>query len=259
MTDIGESISIPEVDGPWKCPFDHKGKEEKKENVLPPPDTQNNATKLASNLGEGQDFEVTIGGKRYDAKLAAHHILPGNESWPKSDLHKWVNKKKKNHVKGDIGYDVNDAANGVNLADDQHYPGGSMNKEDYAYALMKAKRRQFHDRHPAYSEWVINRLNKIAARLEKEVSSRGGKGCGKANCPLETSPKKPYDPPYNLLGRLYGMASSLKPFLLGSPKRWRMPLMTSRFSAMYKLHVSEEEAKQRLAAARATMKTARGG
>lgn len=24
MTDIGETISVPEVDGPWECPFDHE-------------------------------------------------------------------------------------------------------------------------------------------------------------------------------------------------------------------------------------------
>ncbi|EYF02873.1 AHH domain-containing protein [Chondromyces apiculatus] len=259
MTNIGESISIPSVDGPWECPFEHDGQKHEKHNILPPPNTKNDAAKLAKNMGEEQYFHVSIDGKEHRAKLAAHHVLPGNESWPHSDLHKWVNKANKNYVTSDIGYDVNAAANGVNLCDDEYYPGGSLKKQDYAYAFMKSKNRQFHDRHTAYSEWVINRLNKIAIRLDREVAGRSGKGCGKENCPLDGKDKEPYEPPYNLLGRLYETAKTIKKLLLGSPKQWRMPVMTSRFAVMYQLAISEEEARQQMSAARATLKKMRTG
>jgi hypothetical protein len=254
MTDIGESISVPAVDGPWECPFDHEGGQHDKENVLPPPNDKNDAKKLAAGIGEMQYFEFSCGGETCKGKLAAHHVLPGNEAWPKSNLHKWINKKDKNHVKGDIGYDVNDGANGVNLGDDEFFPLSKASKQDYAFAMMKARNRQFHDRHPAYSDWVINRLNKIAERIEAEVGSRGGKGCGKDNCPLEQNAKKPFDPPYHVLGRLYAMASSIKQLLVGSPKKWRMPVMTSRFALMYKEGVTEDAARKRLAAARSKLK-----
>jgi hypothetical protein len=134
-----------------------------------------------------------------------------------------------------------------------------MSKKDYAYGLMKAKALQFHDRHPAYSEWIINRLNKIAIRLDEEVKGRGGKGCGKDKCPLEGQPEPPYDPPYHLKGRLYGMAKSVKQYLVGSSSGWRMPLMTSRFALMYKENVTEEAARKRMKAARKQLKQSRGG
>ena len=161
--------------------------------------------------------------------------MPGNETWPKTRLYKWVDARK-DWIKADIGYDVNAAENGVDL------PGNSAAQaagkwtdqkfqNAYAFACMTAdtKDRQFHDRHPAYSDFVVNVMNKIATKLE---SCRKDDGCGKTDC--GGAGKKKYDPPYDLVERLYGVANRLRLKLTGSCKKWKKPVMTSRFALMYK-------------------------
>lgn len=49
--------------------------------------------------------------KKYPLSIAAHHLIPGEASLPKSDLAKYIWKKKK-VIDGDIGYDVDGAENG---------------------------------------------------------------------------------------------------------------------------------------------------
>jgi len=110
---------------------------------------------------------------------------------------------------------------------------------DYAFASMRAAgARQFHDRHPAYSDFVVRVLNKIAAPLDARVNDSAG--CGEDDCPGNKA-KKPFDPPYNLLARLYTLAGSLQGKLMGSPRSWKMPLMTSRFALMYKVKTMTED------------------
>jgi len=176
------------------------------------------------------------------AQFTAHHLIPGNEAWPKSKLYRWIDKRK-GHIKGDIGYDVNNERNGVDLPG--HTPVSNWTaksgrfRKDYAFASMRAAgARQFHDRHPAYSDFVVRVLNKIAAPLDARVNDSAG--CGEDDCPGNKA-EKPFDPPYNLLARLYTLAGSLQGKLMGSPRSWKMPLMTSRFALMYKVKTMTED------------------
>jgi hypothetical protein len=236
----------------WKCPFPHRPMKHDKTNVLPPPTTKNNASTLSSNLDteskhvENIDIKFRSKGKSFaeEAQFTAHHLIPGNESWPpaKTQLYKWVDKRK-NWIKGDIGYDVNSARNGVDLPGHTAAPAWSdpVFQKDYSWACMTAdiKDRQFHDRHPAYSDFVVNVLNKIATKLEK---FRVDAGCGKDDC--GGAGKKKYDPPYALVDRTYGVAARLETRLIGSCRRWKKPVMTSRFALMYKTRgLSQAEAR----------------
>ncbi len=232
-----------------KCPFEHEPVEHKKKNVVPPPKTANDASVLSSNLDAASlgvpPTEIELpNGDRALAQFTAHHLVPGNESWPKSKLYRWIDKRK-GHVKGDIGYDVNGYRNGVDLPG--HTPIGNWTarsprfRSDYAFASMRAAggTRQFHDRHAAYSDFVVQVLNKIAAPLDARVG--GSAGCGEDECPGNKK-KKPFDPPYNVLPRLYALAQRLQGRLTGGARGWQKPIITSRFALMYKVRLLTEDA-----------------
>jgi len=242
VSQLGEMVNAVANLDDYKCPFPHRPMKHDKENVLPPPEDKNNASKLSDSLDdeskhiENIDIEFTCRGRDYDleAQFTAHHLIPGNESWPpsKTQLYKWVDKRE-NWIKGDIGYDVNSSRNGVDLPGHTAAPSWSDQKfqNEYAFACMTSDRkdRQFHDRHAAYSDFVVNVLNKIATKLER---FRKDDGCGNEDC--GGSGKKKYDPPYGLLARLNDVAQRLERRLTGTCKKWEKPVMTSRFALMYK-------------------------
>ncbi len=238
--DIGEPIAIAIAkELTEECPFDHSDGPHDKTNNL-----RNDASALGASLGSGgENFEVTIRPPGKDMKLpagvAAHHLIPGNESLAKaSKLLKLMKKGKE--VKGDVGYDVNNKKNGVWLPGNYQWPTerfgawsrvvatydiGAFAQVAYAYACMDAKQCQFHDRHTDYSRWVKMTLEKIrleVVRLQNE--------CEKC----DTS-KKPYNPPYELVDILNNLSQRIKPKLQGRPKSWRMPFFTSRFALLYHL------------------------
>lgn len=239
MTELAESIAIT-TDDPWSCPFSHYPVKNDKENHIPPPKTKNDATKLSKNLDGASehltpiDIKFKVATKDYDhvAQFSAHHIIPGNEAWPNSDLYKWIDKRE-GHVSGDIGYDINMAENGVDLPSHTTEKSWTAKspayQKEFAFACMEAdpSKRQFHDRHPAYSDFVVKVLNKIAAKLEVNEAP----GCGKKNC--SAGNEKPFAPPMMLRPRLNRVSERLRKYLKGDESKWRKPIMTSRFALMY--------------------------
>ncbi len=270
MTELAEPVDVAFVsDDPWNCPFSHsKKKQPERDNVMPPVDGKdtNNADTLGKNLDQqsaGMEV-VEIGLKmgkvtrKLDVQYTPHHVIPGNETWPDTKLLKWVDKKD-GTITGDIGYDVNDMSNGIDLPGIHGYGStrwsgsGQAFQMKYAFAAMACSRpqRQFHDRHNAYSEFVVNVLDAIAEKLEAR-SPAELPGCGKDNCGGKK--KKPYDPPYGLLSRLDGVAGRLKLKLQGKESNWEMPIFTSRFGVMYKSQpMTQEEAREALREAREAM------
>jgi hypothetical protein len=264
MTQLGEGIAFGlDKDDPWSCPFDHKNQPPKQlKNVMPPWD-KNDAHALGTALGDQYHFKVSlpivVKGKAHEAQYTPHHLIPGNASWPKSQLQKWVDKRK-NHINGHIGYDVNGFDNGVSLPGNAGFravTGGSWtayaHQLEYAIAAMEesSPTRQFHDAHPAYNEFVIKVLDKISAKLDDKVKKDMPPGCGKKDCAGDKTKKKKFDPPYDLLKRLTRVALRLEGYLVGNPRQWRMPIYTSRFALMYKTKMSEAVAAQQLSDAQA--------
>jgi hypothetical protein len=253
MSELGEMVGVvADVDDQWDCPFEHRPMTHDKENFMPPPETKNNAKTLGTNLEteskrvENIPVRFQCHNVKYseEVQFTPHHIIPGNESWPSSTLFKWV-AESEGLICKDIGYDVNAASNGVDLPG--HTAASSWTdpsfQERYAFnaIVSDTKKRQFHDRHAAYSDFVVNVLNKIASKLEAKPKP----GCGKKHC--GGSKAEPFDPPYQLLERLDGVALRLEKKLTGDARRWKAPLFTSRLSLMFcSRGLSQDEARKAL-------------
>jgi hypothetical protein len=231
---------------------------------MPPVDGEktNDADKLGKNLKNEYakhatlDIQIKKGNviNIYKVQYTPHHLIPGNESWPETALLRWVDSRD-GHISGDIGYDINHATNGVDLpgihgVGDTAWSGMTEDfQTKYAFAAMLATRprRQFHDRHPKYSSFVVNVLDAIAQKLDKSTHGTTP-GCGKADCGGKKQ-APPYDPPFNLINRINAVAERLENHLKGAPSGWRMPIFTSRFSLMLKKQdksLTQDEARKEI-------------
>lgn len=272
MAELGEIIAFGEYGEDAECPFSHKKVKKEKDNVMPKSWGKNDAHTLGTNLGDQYHFKQNIKfdlwDEKHEAQYTPHHLIPGNASWPETKLQKWVEKGVSNHIKYNYGYDVNGRNNGVSLPGNNGFKkmsGESWsnlhpdNQAEYAIECMEQTptQRQFHDAHPAYNEFVINSLDKIAAKLENRKKRKGTPGCGKKDCQGDTITRKPYEPPLFLLLRLKSVALRLEGYLTGHPRKWKMPIYTSRFALMYKLKIEEEDASKKLKTALDEEKKAR--
>jgi len=276
--EIGELVSlVVEVSGNDSCPFDHTQKPVKStSNVFPPSGGKNDADELGRNLGADYHFSELVktsmpDGTEMAVQHSAHHLIPGDASWPNTELKKWVDKSF-GHITENIGYDVNHHKNGVSLpgvAGSKKQPDGTSNglaswdlhpdQMSYAHAAMKATRyyRQFHDSHPTYSDFVVNMLNKISEALDRRIRNGGSPGCGREDCAGDTRTKKPYPPPIGLMSRLERVALNLEGKLLGDYRRWKVPVFTSAWALTLKPKLDIEAAKKELAEAGKVIRGAR--
>lgn len=258
-----ELVAAVAGDSEEECPFDHCPVEHVLEN-----DMENNSKTLSSNLATESANETELylphleratlgtgssGKKNYKLTYNAHHLIPGNASWPETELLKWIDEDEEGLVKGDIGYDVNGYQNGLDLPSANAMRGNwtveSGRSPDfqmrYAFSAMDydPPTRQFHDSHEAYSDFVVEVMDKIAARLDKKPSRM--KGCGDEDC--AAGKKKPFAPPYGVLARINGVSARLAGRLYGIPGNWKKPIMTSKYSLMYKNRVlNHDQAAQEL-------------
>ncbi|MDF1553071.1 MAG: AHH domain-containing protein [Deferrisomatales bacterium] len=263
MTQLGEAIAFGELGGDFECPFKHTKKKVKKDikNVMPKKWGENDADELGHNLTDEYHFNTpikfTLWGEKHEAQYTPHHLIPGNASWPKTKLQKWVEKGKSNHITHNYGYDVNGLRNGVSLPGNNGFRSATKmswkhglhpdDQAEYAFKCMDlaVQHRQFHDAHTSYNEFVINVLDKIAKKLD-DGAKAGKPGCGKKNCQGGSGSSKPYNPPTNLIARLNGVAQRLENHLCGHPSTWKMPIYTSRFALMYQQNISEKKAAKML-------------
>ncbi|MBX6362551.1 MAG: AHH domain-containing protein [Gemmatimonadetes bacterium] len=242
--DLGEAIAFDVPDGPMECPFDHTNSPPKEVKQVMPRWEKNDAAALGAALGPKYHFQtpldITVNGEAHKAQYTPHHLIPGNATWPKTKLRKWVDKRPRT-ISDHIGYDVNGFDNGVSLPGNAGYRATGKSwktykwQQAYAFAAMDASvpTRQFHDAHPAYNEFVTGVLDKIAEKIEQRVKETGTPGCGKKNCAGDSQKQKPYPPPYELIDRLRGVALRLEGYLVCSPRAWRDPIFTSRFARAY--------------------------
>ena len=263
MTELleGIAVSLAFGDDEFKCPFEHDPEEDHDEENKIPPDHTNSSGMLGTALKAESHhlttakitppFKLKDGSTCDTAGYSPHHLIPGNEIWNDKGhpLHAWIHKAATgSKVAGDIGYVNNAKSNGVDLPSRHAFSGDWTSsvgdQAGYTYAAMDAdtKKRQWHDSHKAYSDMVWNTLEKISTKLNEFADK---KGCGKDHCPAKKS--KPYDPPYAVVARLKGVAARLKGKVHGSPRRWKPPVMTSKFALMYKRRgYDQEKARQTL-------------
>jgi hypothetical protein len=198
---------------------------------------------------------VEVDSRPYPYSRSAHHLIPADASLPKSSLKDLI--EKGNEVFGDIGYDINGAENGIWLPthgalssemkkgeilpgeneaikygdltkkverEGQENPMFATFQQRYAFNVMARTKRQFHDAHPDYSDFVIKILEKINVNMIN-ISSN----CKKC---AEVKNKQGKLPPYHqLVSRLNSVSSRLRMLLGGPPVMWRPPVFTSRFAA----------------------------
>jgi len=171
---------------------------------------------------------------------AAHHLIPGNASLKKSELKAWLHTEGK--ATGNIGYDVNNAENGVWLAGNyalrgkDNLPGWGtlgasftldtgLDPKQYAFAAIEKTRRQFHDAHGDYSKFVLRELNLLASKMEETQDL----WCPEAKKD-DSGEKKQM---FMLVARLNTMSRRLSAFVTNPGKKWRENVVTSRFSLAY--------------------------
>jgi hypothetical protein len=202
---------------------------------------KNDASKLGKALGGTPNpKEISLaqasgqkkGKSAYDVSVAAHHLIPGNAALKNSDLYKskeylWTDGKKK----GNIGYSINSAPNGVWLPGNyalRPWSGRAPTfQSNYAFAAIEEWRAQFHDAHTDYSKFVIDVLDKICEKLDdgREV------WCPKA----KKREDKPEDrePLYVIVNRLHTVSARMHRMLVFPLKSWKKNIYTSRFSLLY--------------------------
>jgi hypothetical protein len=188
-------------------------------------------------LGPKADISITVelrGSKKpMDLAFQAHHLIPGT-SIKNTTLKEWM-AAEKGTVKGDIGYLQNDQKNGVWLPALHRFEGwGALTKAGgyeiqfaYAYAAMKANGMvQFHmgdASHGDYNMFVRRTLEKFKVKM-LELRT----GCEEC----DKKAKKPYKPPYKLVGMLYQLAGRMERFVTGPTSKWVPPLCTSDFAVL---------------------------
>lgn len=203
----------------------------------------NDGATLGSNLkGDSADKPVVIQGATFQARVAAHHLIPGNAALKPSALytdHKYL--KTAGMKVGNIGYDINCAENGIwapgNYGIRPWGPAGKAFESAkghvkkgitcalVAYACIKAWKVQFHDAHPAYSEAVQKTLDELNKKLQEMQASKcpQGKNHEKSNKGLTAA-----------VTRLNIISSNLRMFVRTSDiSSWKAPMYLSRFSFQY--------------------------
>jgi hypothetical protein len=205
---------------------------------------------------------ITIAGVDYPLSIAAHHILPGEASLPKSTIAKYI--WKGGTIRSDVGYDCDGSENGVWLPthqvmsarlgkaqktvihdEENPRPTKGMSWEQlstrakenegsattysqlflprYTQQAMKLARCQFHDSHSNYNRYVIKKLDEIALILRNKSSS-----CKKCS---DDDGKK--SPPYLLVYKLNRLSSVIRGLLVGPPKKTWLSIYTSSFACYF--------------------------
>jgi hypothetical protein len=211
---------------------------------------KNDAGKLGKALGGKPEAKiVTLGDKKFDASVAAHHLIPGNAALKESNLfmseeYLWKDK----NAKGNIGYNINSAENGVwspgNYGVRPWGPDGEnfvlnnpeLQPKDFAFKAMEAWRTQFHDAHEKYSVFVRDALDKIYDKLEAQESI----WCPEAKKKPKKKPEEK-EPIYALVQRLNTVSARMKKMLVFPTRNWKTNIYTSRFVSMYMITESHKD------------------
>ena len=210
-----------------ECPFGHEERKHNEKN-----DLNNDPSALGSKLeGIGSpNLSFTAERKEYDAPLGfnPHHLIPGAALSGSKDLIKWI--KKGSEVKGDIGYLQNDKRNGQWLPSHFKFTrwsaSGFLTKFTYAYHAMQETGLQFHmwdSSHADYNDYVRLTLGKIKLKMLEMRT-----GCDQC----DQDAKKPWPPPYQLVGMLYGLSERMRLFVTGPTALWTTPFCTSDYALL---------------------------
>jgi hypothetical protein len=195
---------------------------------------KNDARGLGKNMGGKPDERtIHVQGEPHASSVAPHHLIPGNGSLKESSFFK--KKKylwKDGEAKGNIGYNVNAASNGVWLPGNYAVRPWTGRSEpfqiDYSEAAMLEWRGQFHDAHESYNQFVEGVLNKIYDKLERQESIV----CEKAKA-SKNNAEEDKDPLVALVSRLHTVSLRMRRMLVLPTSNWKANVWTSRFAKAF--------------------------
>lgn len=145
-------------------------------------------------------------------------------------------------AKGNIGYDVNNHENGIWLPGNYALRGknglpawGSQavkyiedggNPREYAFAAIRIGKAQFHDTHEIYSDFVLDVLDLLAAKMDQVQDIWCSEAGHKPDKPEERQMKM-------LVFRLNTVSRRMKRLLYNPGKHWKSNIYTSRYSKQF--------------------------
>ena len=193
----------------------------------------NSSSKLGTACGGDQGRrQAKVGAKSYPASTAAHHLIPGNAALKNSELMDHLHTQGK--AKGNIGYNVNSAPNGVWLPGNyairpwgKHGVDSRVDPTEYAYAAIDVWHGQFHDAHKDYNDFVLSALDKIAAKLDDGKKLWCPKAKKQDDDPTKRSPL------YVLVNRLHTVSGRMRKMLVFPTKHWKSNIFTSSLALSY--------------------------
>ncbi len=245
MTQVLEAMAVEiGLGGDASCPFCKETSNQGRTN-----DFSNSSTKLGGALEDEPNWVLDVphpmAGGYIPNRLRtnAHHLIPADASFNPHPRIKRLLDVADGDIIENVGYGVNHENNGVWLPS---YP------EDYQATQVKAvpitwgqmttdygdmqhritvlamrhTKRQFHDSHEPYSNFVSKCLDKIC---EKVTTVAGKHEC---KTPIEVM-KIPWQAPFALCGRLDALSDRLKTLLTCFPRQWRDPVFTSAHAKQY--------------------------
>ncbi|MBN1441710.1 MAG: AHH domain-containing protein [Planctomycetes bacterium] len=311
--EIGEAAAVAIISDA-KCPIAHKDRGEVKGKAK----NEKSVAQLRSNMEKGKstqqwvlagdtykngentaakdpcpEYEVHVDGKavppilvgddRYPLSLAAHHIVPGKASLPRSDLRKFI-WKSEGKIKGDIGYDVDGAENGVWLPTHAKLSAGMgkrqtiqiCDEDNPARTLSYAELGEKKPKKKIDGEWkevedaagaplaFIEHYTRAAMDLTRrqfhdshsDYSNHVVKRLNKLHvklckitrdcpdCKKMLGEKLP--PPYGLVHRLNAISGLLRGKLQGPPTSWTPPVFTSNYAKSYRVDARSYKKAMRL-------------
>lgn len=213
----------------------------------------------------GDEPPIQIGDRGYPLSIAAHHLIPGKDSLPESNIKKFV-WATYNVIKNDIGYDVDGAENGVWLPthqalsaglgkaktiviqDDTH-PEPTGPGMSYRQLSKRAKAPKENELElsttkfiPTYTQLAMKELDaqfhdshkpyslKVIDRLDKYAVALNDKV---GYCDECSKKGEPFSPPHGLVFILNSVSQYYQGKLKGPPTSWDREIYTSDWSLHY--------------------------
>ncbi len=169
----------------------------------------------------------------------AHHCISGNEIMKNHPIEK-ILANENGDYKGETGYTINTAANGVYLPSyPENYSGNENQKYEIVKHAMAAGKGQIHigghtGHEHAVGQDYPSEIKKHLSQLQDRIIKKS------EECPFcvesDGKAKKPFVPPYKVNQWLDNLSKSIKKDLTGPAKSW--PYFVSKYAKRYHLEVS---------------------